>query len=324
MARYDKQFRDIFYKTSVGAGDIISLDVLQQPLRPIRSSALQFARINADFKSLTPRGQGPMMRIQRRVAGRIAGRLGQTLIPQSMGPITRIANRMYGKFATMKVQNHYNYKIGIDIEFNGRVMTEYMKQELSKSQGGRLEREYQKALTDMAKKKINIEEFSLPELMQDIQYNLLGISGGETPGAPIKTGNLRNSIRFRGINYSPKRGVASGKITVGSSAGNRSGEADQAPYWWKTVYGGYYTPNNTFFTPPKNRAWLGKGIKGALTAYFPDMGYELKVNGKTRQDKGNFYAYQPDPPKKDDYEISYENQIKDPSGLLDFLLGDED
>lgn len=304
------RFTDLLYQTSIGIGDVISLNVLDQGLRPIRSLGLQYARIGADLKSLTPRGQGASLRIQRRVAGRISGRIGQTVIPQTMGVATRIANRFYGKIATQKVQNYYNNKVQQRTQVFGQVLTEDVKAKINKQMGGKLEREYLKALKDMQKKGLTIEEFSMPNLLRDIQYNMIGgVKTGNADGnreAPIVTGNLRDSIRIRGIYFSDSRSVATGRLSIGSGPGGNLREADQAPYWWKTVYGGWY-PGRESFSPARNFGWLGKSLMAALTHYFPQVDYDLVVNGKKMSNKMNYMSYQPVRPPQDAFELSVEN-----------------
>lgn len=321
MSSYKKQFRDIFYKTSLPIGDVMSFNLMNNSLGGIRRQALGFARINADFKSLTAGGQGPSLRIQRRLVGRGAGLIGRTLIPQKLGPITRVSNRVYGKFASIKVQSYFNYKMGYDIKVRGRVLTEYAKDEIMKQNGKKLGAEYAKIVNDYKKKGIDIREFSLPELMRDIQFNMLGFSS--TPGAPVATGNLRDSIRLRGISLYSKSAMIKGRITVGQSKGAKGKIADQAPYWWKTVYGGYYRDDHSFFTPARNRDWLGKSIMGAMTHHFPEGGFKVVVNRQKRDDIFNYKSYQPNPPKATDFVLCHLNTIQDTTGFLEYLL-DED
>jgi len=61
MASTGNQFRSLFYRTSLSAGDLLSFDVMSKQVRPLRNLALQYARIFADFKSFS--GQGVDLRI---------------------------------------------------------------------------------------------------------------------------------------------------------------------------------------------------------------------------------------------------------------------
>lgn len=320
MPQYEKQFRDIFYKSSLPFGDVMSFGILNKTLGSIRNSGLHFARINADLKSLQPSGQGPSLRIQRRIAGRISGKIGH-LIPQKLGPVTRIANRTYGKFATKKVQNYYNWKMGFQMDVSGRLLSDYAKAELMKTSGKKLTREYEKVYNQW-NKKMDIESFNLPKFMQDIQFNLLGYSS--SIGAPVATGNLRNSIRLRRISFLQKGALAKGVITIGQSQGKTGKEADQAPYWWKTVYGGYYDEYHKNFRPARNRGWLGKGLMNACLAYFPKADFQLFVNGVQRDDLRNYMSYQPKPPTIQDFELCHLNGITDPTGFLEYLASDDE
>jgi hypothetical protein len=304
------QFRSLFYKSSILAGDVLSVNFLDKQLRPIRGLGLQYARLFADVKSIS--GQGVGLRLQRRFAGRITGRAGQSLIPQNMGVATRVANRYYGRIATMKVQNYFNtkQKDTYTYKHNGNVMTSAVKRSINRSQGGRINQELSRAMKKYGQMGLDIQEFSLPELMSDIQYNMLGMhSVGGGLAAPKATGNLHNSIIFRGI-YSSRNGIALGKITIGSSKGGGVREADQAPYWWKTNYGGYYKWNPTKFVPARNFGWFGKSVLGGLKHYFPDQSsFEVIVNRKKNPNASSYLDFQPERPPNDAYEISIYNHV---------------
>lgn len=304
------QFRSLFYKSSIVAGDVLSVNFLDKQLRPIRGLGLQYARLFADVKSIS--GQGVGLRLQRRFAGRITGRAGQSLIPQNMGVATRVANRYYGRIATMKVQNYFNtkQKDTYTYKHNGNVMTSAVKRSINRAQGGRINQELSRAMKKYGQMGLDIQEFSLPELMSDIQYNMLGMhSVGGGLAAPKATGNLHNSIIFRGI-YASRNGIALGKITIGSSKGGGFREADQAPYWWKTNYGGYYKWNPTKFVPARNYGWLGKSVLGGLKHYFPDQSsFEVVVNRKKNPNASRYLDFQPERPPNDAYEISIYNHV---------------
>jgi len=311
MASTGNQFRSLFYRTSLSAGDLLSFDVMSRQVRPLRNLALQYARIFADFKSFS--GQGVDLRIQRRIAGRFTGRLGQTIVPQGFGYATRLGNRYYGKIATMKVQNYFNAKQRSNYTYkqNGKVLTDNVKRIINRQSGGRVEQEKARALKKYRQLGIQVEEFSLPELLSDIQYNMLGMhSLGGGLAAPKVTGNLHNSIINRGISTKNKKAIATGTLTVGSSKGNRTRKADQAPYWWKTNYGGYYKWSGERFIPARNFGWLGKSIYGALLHHFPGQtSFEVMVNRKRALGSG-YMDFQPPRPPNDSFEISADNEIE--------------
>tara|TARA_Y100000004_G_scaffold2472_2_gene3028 strand:- start:11820 stop:12797 length:978 start_codon:yes stop_codon:yes gene_type:complete len=304
------QFRSLFYRSSILSGDILSVNVLEKQLRPIRSMGLQYARLYADVKSVS--GQGVGLRVQRRLAGRVTGRVGQAFIPQTLGIPTRIANRYFGRIATMKVQNYFNKKQRSNYTYkqNGAVLTAGVKKAINRQSGGRVEQELQRARKKWGQMGLDLNEFSLPELMSDIQYNMLGVhSVGGGKAAPKRTGNLHDSIIFRGI-FASRNGIARGNITIGASKGNKTKMADQAPYWWKTNYGGYYYWNPGTFIPARKYGWVGYSIYGALRHYFPNQDtFEVVVNRKKNTQASRYLDFQPPPPPDGAYEIGIYNHV---------------
>ena len=98
-------------------------------------------------------------------------------------------------------------------------------------------------------------------------------------------------------------------IIIGILKSSYLREADQAPYWWKTVYGGWY-PGRESFSPARNFGWFGKSVYGGLKHYFPDVdAFEVIVNRKRNSNANRYLDFQPERPPNDSYEISIYNHV---------------
>ena len=319
------KFRTILYNSSARpftTGDLISLDILKSTAQSIRVPALATAKLFGDLKSIAPGGQGLPMRVRRRISGRVAGRLGHILIPQGMGFASRLMNKYYGKFVTKSLNNYFNDKVRYQMRLDGSRMTATTKANLSKNLKNSTSRQYKGAKNDLGNLGINLGEFNPAAILRKIQLQMIG-SGMGTSAAPIQTGRLRSSIILRGFK-SGGEGLIEGHLTIGGSESSPiGGEADEAPYWWKTVYGGYYkprTPNN--FAPARQFGWFGRSVGQGLSLSLPN-GTELKVdNGQQETDvkigsKVSFMLLQPPRPKDDAEEISMRNKYPLPSNYGD-------
>ena len=315
------KFRTILYNSSARpftTGDLISLDILKSTAQSIRVPALATARLFGDLKSITPGGQGISMRVRRRISGRIAGRLGHILIPQNMGFASRLMNKFYGKFLTKSLNNYFNEKVRFTMRLDGSKMTATTVANLSKNLKKSTNRQYKAAKNDLGEMGINLGEFNPAAVLRKIQLQMIG-SGMSTSAAPIQTGRLRSSIVLRGFT-SAGEGLIEGNLTIGGSEGSPiGGVADQAPYWWKTVYGGYYkprTPNN--FAPARQFGWFGRSVGQGLSLSLPN-GTEVTIfNGQQETvakigSDVNPMLLQPPRPKDDAEEISMRNKYPLPS-----------
>ena len=322
MARsFGNKFRTVLYNSSARpftTGDLISLDILRGTAQSIRIPALATARLFGDLKSVTPGGQGLSMRVRRRVSGRNAGRLGHILIPQNMGFASRLMNKYYGRFLTKSLNNYFNDKVRYQMRLDGSRMTATTKANLSKNLKKSTSRQYKASKNDLGQLGINLGEFNPAAVLRKIQLQMIG-SGMGTSAAPIQTGRLRSSIILRGFK-SGGEGLIEGDLTIGGSESSPiGGEADEAPYWWKTVYGGYYkprTPNN--FSPARQFGWFGKSVGQGLALSLPNGAEVVVDNGQEETNvkigtQVNYMKLQPPRPKDDAEEISMRNKYPLPS-----------
>jgi len=319
------RFRSILYNSSArpfATGDLISLDVMRSTAQSIRIPALATARLFGDLKSVRPSGQGLSMRVRRRVSGRVAGRLGHILIPQNMGFASRLMNKYYGRFLTRSMNNYFNEKVRYQLKLDGAKMTATTKRQLSKNLKASTGQQYKaskKSLQDMG---INIAHFNPAAVLRKIQLQMIG-SGTQGNAAPIQTGRLRSSIVLRPF-QSGGEGLIEGYLTIGGSPTSViGGEADQAPYWWKTVYGGYYKPRKSGnFTPARNFGWFGHSVAKGLALSLPkgtEVGFDngakngnLIIGGTVQ-----YLNLQPPRPKDDSEEISMRNTYPLPENYGD-------
>ena len=310
------RFRSILYNASArpfATGDLISLDILRGTAQSIRIPALATARLFGDLRSVRPGGQGISMRVRRRVSGRIAGRFGHILIPQGMGFASRLMNKFYGRFVTRSLNNYFNEKVRFQLRLDGSKMTQVTKKELSKNLNKAVMAQGKRAKDDLRGLGINLGEFNPQSVLTKIQRQMLG-TGGTANAAPIKTGRLRSSIILRGFT-SAGESLIEGNLTIGGSeASPIGGLADEAPYWWKTVYGGYYNPNDlTQFTVASNPFWFGNSVAKGLALSLP-KGTEIGFDNGEKKGKvqigaeANILDLQPPRPKKDAEEISIRNK----------------
>tara|TARA_B100001250_G_scaffold148226_1_gene126997 strand:+ start:16213 stop:17190 length:978 start_codon:yes stop_codon:yes gene_type:complete len=281
------RFRTIMYSSSArtfATGDLIALNIMKSPLQAFRSPALGVAKLMGDLQSIRPGGQGLNMRVQRRVSGRVAGRLGHILIPQGMGFASRLMNKYYGKYLTKSLNNFFNEKVQYSVKLDGSKMTETTVKSLSKNlrktTGGQLK----KASGDLKSMGVNIEHFNPAAVLRKIQLQMLG-STGSGGAAPIQSGRLVSSINLRGFKRSSEA-LIEGYLTIGGSGSSPiGGPADDAPYWWKTVYGGWYDFSGPErFIPAKNPSWFGKSVSYGVKRSLPKgSSYEVDNGAKVTQ-----------------------------------------
>ena len=269
MSFLKSRFPDINYNFSLSAGDFMSAGVFDSQLRPMRRVGLQYNRLVNDLKSVRPRGQGVGLRIQRRFAGRGVGYIGRTFIPQDLGIVTRLANRVFGRQAQRLVQTHFNNKMRVRSRIDGRQLTANIREVVTEDKSQ--VRAMRKRMTAQAKQMgISKQTVSMRKFLHEVTMNMR--KGKRSEAAPIQSGNLRRSIINRGFVSNPKDAIARGMVTVGSSMGGNPYIADQAPYWFKTLYGGRYI--NTITAKPftKTRAnsphWFGKAVFFAMKDSF--------------------------------------------------------
>lgn len=310
------RFRSILYNSSArpfATGDLISLDIMKGTAQSIRIPALATARLFGDLKSVRPSGQGISMRVRRRVSGRIAGRFGHILIPQGMGFASRLMNKFYGRFVTRSLNNYFNEKVRYQLKLDGSKMTQTTKRNLSKQVKAATSSQFKSAKRDLQGMGVNLAHFNPAAVLRKIQLQMIG-SGTMSSAAPIKTGRLRSSIILRGFTEAGE-GLIEGNLTIGGSLSSPiGGLADEAPYWWKTVYGGYYKPRSTkHFTVASQPNWFGESVGKGLALSLPkgtvirvDNGQKsvnVKVGGTA-----NISQLQPPRPKDDAEEISMRNR----------------
>ena len=144
----------------------------------------------------------------------------------------------------------------------------------------------------------------------------MGATGSNA--APIVSGRLRDSIINRGFKfYGSEEAIIEGNITIGGSASSPiGGKADKAPYWWKTVYGGFYdfVPNR--FVPAKSFAWFGLSVAKGLTLTKELKGKRILLdNGEFSQiitvsaGKMPYMNLQPPRPPTKSFELSADNKF---------------
>lgn len=317
-ASMGNRFRNILYSSSArtfATGDLISLDIAKTPAQNIRIPALATARLFGDLRSIRPGGQGLPMRVRRRVSGRLAGRLGHILIPQGMGFASRLMNKFYGRFLTKSLNNYYNQKVKYTVRLDGNKMTQTTKAQLSRNINNQISTQAKKGRSDLKSMGVNISHFNPQIILSKIQRQMMGAAGSNP--APVATGNLRDSIISRGFKfYGSDEAIIEGNLTIGGSASSPiGGKADKAPYWWKTVYGGYYdfSPN---FIPPRNYGWFGFSVSKGLTLTKELKGARIFVdNGQFNQivtvRAGNmpYENFQPPRPSGKSFELSADNKL---------------
>lgn len=288
------KFRNFLYSTSsatFGAGNLISLNVYSKELRGIRSLSLNTARLTSDLKSLSVGGQGFTLRAGRRVTGRLAGKIGQSIIPQNMGFLSRMANNYYGRNVGREVQQYFNKKTKIQAYINGYEITNATKKAIQ--QTPRLQGQYSAAKLSYKNSGVSLSEYNPVNLLFDIQAYMVGLNAG-TGNAPIESGSLIKSINLREFRTDDPEGLVTGSITVGSSEGNNGDVADLAPYWWKTTYAGAFYDlrkfginNNSQWINASKPYWWGnavlQGIKKSLpkrleiaTKHFDGWNYQFR------------------------------------------------
>lgn len=322
------RFRNFNYRISSGtfaAGDLISLNIYQQNLRGIRQMSLAIAKSTSDYKAILGGGQGVKLRIQRRIAGRAAGVLGRALIPQGLGFATRLMNKYYGRYMSKEIQTYYNKKAKIHAHYDGAKMTLVAQRALSNA---KLNRQYENSLRQLADKVpgkdgMDIRMFSIPGILRHTHAGMIGSLGDEY-GAPVVSGNLIDSINNRGMTFNSEEGIAEGLLTVGSSEGNTSlAIADQAPYWWKTVWGGYYDLRQFGINKPKqwirpkNQYWFAKAVKYGLEKNIGKHGMIMMNNATSSYSlkerpvsSYNLTDFQPAFPGSNSFELSVHNTIE--------------
>lgn len=314
------KFRNILYSSSAktfATGDLISLDIMKSPANAIRQPALATAKVLGDIRSVRPGGQGLPMRFRRRVSGRIAGRMGHILIPQGMGFASRLMNKYYGRFLTKKLNNYFNQKVTYTLKLDGNKMTQTTKAQLAKNINRNIKTQSMKGKQDLKNMGVNLEHFNPQEILTKIQRQMMGASGNT--GVPIVTGNLRDSIISRGFKfYGSEEAIIEGNLTIGGSKGSEiGGKADKAPYWWKTVYGGYYDFAPDRFIPARNFAWFGLSVTKGLSLVPALKGKKILVDNTNFSQvvtvtKGAmpYMNFQPPRPPNGSFEISAENKLE--------------
>lgn len=319
MASTTNKFRNILYGSSAktfATGDLIALDVLKNPAQNVRIPALATARFMGDFRSMRPGGQGLPMRIQRRVSGRFAGRFGHILIPQGMGFASRLMNKYYGRYLTKSLNNYYNQKVKYTVRLDGNKMTQTTKSQLAKNINRNIKSQGQSAKQDLKSMGVNLEHFNPNQILTKIQRQMMGATG--TNAAPIVSGRLRDSIINRGFKfYGSDEAIIEGNLTIGGTkASPIGGKADKAPYWWKTVYGGFYDFAPERFVPPKSFAWFGLSVSKGLSLTGGLKGKKIFVdNGEFSQvitvsaGKMPYMNLQPPRPPGSSFELSPENKF---------------
>tara|TARA_B100000424_G_scaffold87065_1_gene65104 strand:- start:886 stop:1854 length:969 start_codon:yes stop_codon:yes gene_type:complete len=309
------RFRNIFYQASAkpfATGDLISLGVLDDLARGLRGPGLQVAKLMGDLRSLGPRGQGIDLRLRRRIAGRFAGRVGHIVIPQGLGFVSRMMNRFYGRFLTKSMNNYFNEKVRYRVKINGGALTQVAKQELKGADKRSVTNQFKRSSSQLIDMGVDVKQFNPANILSAIQKNMIG--RGPTKGnAPLDTGNLRRSINLRGFT-SFGDGLIQGTLTVGSSKANAGPIADKAPYWWKTVYGGFYDFAPGKFIPPRKRHWFKYAVDTGLKSTLPgDL--DILVNGTSYKVSSiPIDQLQPPPPSTSSFELSAENKVEDPLG----------
>ena len=267
-----QRFRSFLYKSSArtfATGDLISLNIMRNAASGFRVPALNVARLYGDLASIRPQGQGIGMRVRRRISGRIAGRLGHMIIPQRLGFASRLMNKYYGRLLTKNLNNYFNQKVKYSIKLDGAKMTETTAAHLTKNLRKSTAAQYRSAKSDLVGMGINIEHFNPAEILRKIQLQMIGgATGGRA--APIVTGRLVNSIRLRGFTRS-KEAILEGNLTIGGSESSPiGGWADDAPYWWKTNYGGWYEQSGPDrFIPARYPFWFGKATAYGISKSLP-------------------------------------------------------
>jgi len=286
-------------------GDLIALNIMKSTANSVRQPALGFAKFMGDLNSIRPGGQGVSMRVQRRVSGRVAGRLGHILIPQKMGFASRLMNKYYGRYLTKSLNNYFNQKVKYSIKLDGSKMTATTKEQLSKNLRKSTEAQYKSATADLKGMGINLEYFNPAVVLRKIQLQMIGGSAGGT-AAPIQSGRLVGSIIMRGFRGS-REAILEGDLTIGGSESSTiGGPANEAPYWWKTVYGGWYELSGPErFIPARNAGWFGKAVAYGVTKSLPKNTIIYVDNGEYQQYEstgGNlkYLNYQPPRPKGPD------------------------
>lgn len=271
------KFRNFLYSTSsgkIGAGNLISLNIYQNQLRGIRHIALTSARLTSDLRSISGSGQGAGLRIQRRIAGRVTGRIGQSVIPQGLGFATRLMNNAYGRYVGREMQNFFNKKAKIKASMSGALLSGAARDAIMKMP--KVNRQMQTAKAQFRRSGVSVKEWDPVKFLSVLQTYMIGIAGGGLTGAPILTGRLIESINNRGFSTNDPDGLVVGTITVGSSEGNQGDVADLAPYWWKTVYAGAYYDLRKFginkhkqWINARAPYWWGRSVKAALHTDMP-------------------------------------------------------
>ncbi len=291
------RFRSILYNFSAGkfaSGDLISLNIQPPVLRSLRNDFLNLSKHIGDLQSVAKKNVP--IRLQRRVGGRVAGRIGGAIVPQGFGPFSRLANRAYGRQSSRVMNNYFQKKEQAKLTFDGNKLTKEVRKTLEQNDRGAVKAQYIKSKRDLGELGINIKDFNPAMVIKEIQ---LYMNAKVTTAAPKKTGNLRRSIINRGFSTRDTNYLATGRLTVGSSMGNLGNVADMAPYWWKTLYPAYYfnAGGKKYLRQPTNPDWFGRSVFKGLQR---TLGTEA-VQG-LRYDK-----LQPANPGQDSFELSERN-----------------
>lgn len=291
------RFRSILYNFSAGkfmSGDLIALNIQPPMLRSLRNDFLNLSKHLGDLQSVSNRSIGP--RIQRRVGGRVMGRIGSTLIPQGFGPFTRLANRAYGRASSRTMNQYFQKKEQAKLTFDGNKLTKEVRKTIEQNDRGAVKAQYIKSKRDLGSLGINLKEFNPAMVIKEIQLYMIA---KVTTAAPKKTGNLRRSIINRGFSTRDTGYLATGRLTVGSSMGNTGTVADMAPYWWKTLYPAYYlnAGGKKYLRQPTNPDWFGRSVFKGLQR---TLGTEA-VQGLT------YTKLQPAHPGQESFELSERN-----------------
>lgn len=291
------QFRSILYSFSAGkfaSGDLLSLGIEPKVLRSLRNDFLKVSKHLGDLQSVANRSIG--IRVQRRVGGRILGRVGSTIIPQGFGPLTRLANRAYGRQSSRMLNRYFDKKETGKLKFNGNKLTKEVRKTIEQNDRGAVKAQYIKSKRDLGGLGINLKDFNPAMILKEIQLYMIA---KVTTAAPKKTGNLRRSIINRGFSARNSRYLATGRLTIGSSMGNPGTVADMAPYWWKTLYPAYYLnqAGRKYLRQPTNPDWFGRSVYKGLQR---TLGNDA-VQGLSYTD------LQPKHPGQESFELSERN-----------------